>query len=62
MEPLNNEHIGTSHFILYREVVLSLEAKMYQYNRKRDLNVCQFFFYCVLYSEYPLSEVLLYMD
>ena len=41
MEPLNNGH---SHYILYREVVLSLEVKMYQYNRKRDLKVCQFFF------------------
>ena len=25
--PLNNGHIGTSHFFLYREVVLSSEVK-----------------------------------
>ena len=29
VEPLNNEHIGTSHFVLHREVVLSSEVKMY---------------------------------
>ena len=29
VEPLNNGHIGTSHFVLYREVVLSSEVKMY---------------------------------
>ena len=29
VEPLNNGHIGTRHFVLYREVVLSLEIKMY---------------------------------
>ena len=28
VEPLNNQHIGTSHFVLYREVVLSLEVKI----------------------------------
>ena len=27
MEPLNNGHIGTNHFVLYREVVLSLDVK-----------------------------------
>ena len=26
---LNNGHIGTSHCVLFREVVLSLEVKMY---------------------------------
>ena len=25
---------GTSQFVLYREVVLSLEVKMYEYNRE----------------------------
>ena len=29
VEPLNNGRIGTGHFVLYREVVLSLEVKMY---------------------------------
>ncbi len=27
VEPPNKGHIGTSHFVLYREVVLSLEVK-----------------------------------
>ena len=27
MEPLNNGHIGTRHFVLYREVVPPLEVK-----------------------------------
>ncbi len=27
VEPPNKRHIGTSHFVLYREVVLSLEVK-----------------------------------
>ena len=27
VEPLNNVHVGTSHFVLYWEVVLSLEVK-----------------------------------
>ena len=35
---------GTSRFVLYREVFLSLEVKMYQYNRERTLK-------CVLYRE-----------
>ena len=29
VEPLNNAHFRTSHFVLYREVVLSSEVKMY---------------------------------
>ena len=29
MEPPNNGHTGTSHFVIYREVVLSLEVEMY---------------------------------
>ena len=28
---MNNGHIGTSHFVLYREVILSLEVKMHWY-------------------------------
>ena len=27
VEPLNNGHVGTRHFVLYREVVLSSEVK-----------------------------------
>ena len=29
VEPLNNGHIGSRNFVLYREVVLSSEVKMY---------------------------------
>ena len=29
VEPLNNGHSGISHFVLYGEVVLSSEVKMY---------------------------------
>ena len=29
VEPPNSGHIGTRHFVLYREVVLSLEVEMY---------------------------------
>ena len=30
---------GTSHFVLYDEVVHSLEVKMYQYNREGNSSV-----------------------
>ena len=34
LEPLNNGHIrGGNHFAVSREVVLSSEVKLYQYNR-----------------------------
>ena len=65
MEPPNNGHVGTRHFVLYIEVVLSLEV-MYYYNRKWNFGTLKcvlmerFFFYCVLYLESPLSEVPLY--
>ena len=29
VEPLNNGHVGTRHFVLCREVVLSSEVRMY---------------------------------
>lgn len=37
VKPLENKHFGTTHFVHYREVVFSLEAKIYNY---RDLKVC----------------------
>lgn len=30
VEPLENKHFGTTHFVHYREVVFSLEAKIYK--------------------------------
>jgi hypothetical protein len=65
VEPLNNGHVGTRHFVLYREVVLSSEVTNVLYRKVNvlDLKVCPLyrgFFYCVLYLECPLSEVLLY--
>ena len=55
----NNVHAGTSHFVNYREVGLSSEVN----NREGTLKCVLYrevFSYCVLYSESPLSEVLLY--
>ncbi len=64
VEPLNKGHIGTSHFVLYTEVVLSLEVKdalAVQYIRALKVHpLFRGFFYCVLYSECSLSEVQLY--
>ena len=41
---LQNGHVGTSHFVLYREIVFSLEVKMYCYNGEGTSK-------CVLYRE-----------
>ena len=55
-------HVGTRHFVLYREVVLSSEVKM-NYNRKVnfwDLKVCPLsrgLSCCVPYSEVPLQHI-----
>ena len=60
MDPQNNGHIGgTSHFVLYREVVLILEVKdvLLRMGPQSVSFTGGFFFYCV---ECPLSEVLLY--
>ena len=57
VEPLNSGHVGTIHFVLYREVVLSLEVTMYWYNEKGPQCV-SFIERFILYSECPLSEVL----
>lgn len=40
VEPPNNGQVGTSQFLLYREVVLSLGIKIL-YNRER-ISVCPF--------------------
>ena len=68
MEPPNSGHVGTRNFVLYGEVVLSSEVKKVLYSTIGKWNFgtlkCvlyrEFFFYCVLYSECPLSEVPLY--
>ena len=45
----SNHHIG--HFVLYREVVLSSEVKMYQCNREgTSLSFIERFFYRRFYS------------
>ena len=42
MEPLSNGHVGTRHFVLYREVVLSSEVRNVLYRKVElwDLKVC----------------------
>ena len=44
-------YVGTSHFVLYREVVLSSEVKMYWYNREGTSK-------CVLYREVFFIQLL----
>ena len=44
MELWNSGHSKTSHFVLYREVVLSLEVKLYLCSRERASK-------CVLYRK-----------
>ena len=68
MEPPNYGHIGTSHFVLCKEVVLSdlWGLKMYLYYGKvkiwdlEKLPLQRGYFCCLLYLEGPLSEVPLY--
>ena len=51
----------TSHFVLYREVFLSSAVTInYTENGYQSVFFIERFFYCVLYSECPLSEVLQY--
>ena len=40
VEPLNNGHIGTWHFVIYRKVVLPLEIKFTSIIGKWDLKLC----------------------
>ena len=56
VEPPSNGHVGTSHFVHCREVVLSLEIK----NVPRIHVRCPLnggYLYCVHYLVCPLSEV-----
>ena len=59
VEPLNNGHIGTHHFVHYREVVLFQRQKMYCHYIDWCIGKCPLY-RGVLYSECPLSEVPLY--
>ena len=43
---------GTSHFVLYREVVL-----LWRLKGPQSVSFVEKLFYCVLYSECPLSTV-----
>ena len=58
-----NGRTGTSHFVHYREVILSLKVKMYYHYRQVHywcIEKCPLYrgyLYCVLFSEGPLSEV-----
>ena len=60
MEPPNKGHIETSHFVLCREVVLSLEVEnVLVLWESEPLGPQEASFkerYCVLYSEGPLSD------
>ena len=59
VEPLNNGHIGTCHFVLYREVP-SLQRLNVLYNREETVHYRKKL-YCVFYSECPLSEEQFYL-
>ena len=62
VEPLNNGHIGTDHFVHYREVVLFRRQKCtYCHNIGWCIRKCPLY-RGVLYSECPLSEVPLNTD
>ena len=56
VEPLNNGHIGTDHFVHYREVVLFQEVKMHCHYIGWCIGKCPLY-RGVLYSECPLPEV-----
>ena len=43
VEPLNNGHIETSHCVLYRDIVLSLEVKMYNFG-PQSISFIEIFF------------------
>ena len=59
VEPLNKGHFGSSHTVLYTEVVLCSEAeKHYSHNIGAKKGV--HYWEIVLCSEGPLSEVQLY--
>ena len=50
---MDRGHVGTSHFVLYREVVLSLEVKMYSVIKKGLQSVNKFrdfFLWCFIQS------------
>ena len=58
VEPPNSVHTGISHFVLYREVVPSSEECTSTIEKgPKGVSFMDFIFYCVLYSECPLSEV-----
>ena len=60
MEPLNKGHVGTRSFVLYREVSFIQRLKC---TAVIGIGTSRFVLYKeVLYSECPLSEVLLYTD
>ena len=64
VEPPNMDRFGTSHFaLLYRGCPLFGECTSITEKGPQIVSFIErFFFYCVLCSECPLSEVLLYVD
>ena len=63
-EPPNNRHVGTRHFVLFREVVLSSEVKnvleKWNFGTLKCVFYREVFFYCVHYLECPLSDHTVY--
>ena len=57
-DPPNNGCVGTGHFVLYREIVLSSEVK--KQKGHKSVSFIERFFYYILCLECPLSDVLLY--